>query len=115
MDTADIWYAALGILADLRPLAYWEMSNGASFWWILTDRSQLLADRFAEQPFTYSEIVSILVILEGTFGQSRVSCDWPSIKNGLLAIPGLGVVEVRDAQMAEVAVPNRALRLTVPV
>src|SRR6185503_11488041 len=77
MTTPEVWYVTLSILADFSPMAYWEMSNGAVFWWRLRSQSQLLPDRFAEQPFSYAEIVSVCVVNEVRFRQEVLSCDWP--------------------------------------
>ena len=88
---SEVWHAALSIIADFSPMTYWRMSNGAAFWWTLTSRAQLLDDRFAEQPFSYAEIVSLCVVSEVRFRQEVLSCDWPALRRSLLSVPGLRV------------------------
>lgn len=114
MPTAsDVWYAALRIIADFSPMTYWRMSNDAEFWWTLTSRAQLLGDRFAEEPFTYADIVLVWVISEVRFRQEVFSCDWPALHRGLLSVKGLLVEETRDFRIPPVSPPNHALRLSV--
>ena len=52
MTVPEVWHIALSIIADFSPMTYWEMSNGARYWWTLTSRHQLGDDRFTEQPFS---------------------------------------------------------------
>lgn len=98
MDTDEdrtnrTWRAALGVIADHEPYAYWRMANGAEFGWIV-GRSELLADRFAAQPFAYSEIVSVTVYSEARAAGGTIACDWASLTDALSAVPGLDVVPV---------------------
>jgi hypothetical protein len=113
MNSSQIWHAALSIVADFSPMAYWRMSNGAEFWWILGNREQLLRDRFSEQPFDYSEIVSISVYCEVRLGKVSFSCDWPALLDALLVVHGLRVEELRDVKIPAASVPNHVLRLSV--
>ncbi len=113
MTQSEVWHAALSIIADYSPMAYWWMSNGAVFGWILTNRAQLLQDRFSEQPFEYTEIDSVCVFKEIRLGQEIVSCDWPALRNRLMEIPGLRVEELRDVIIPPASVPNQVLRLSV--
>jgi hypothetical protein len=113
MPVSGVWYAALSIVADFSPMAYWRMSNAAAFWWVLTSRTQLLDDRFSEQPFAYAEIVSVCVFSEVRFCQEVLSCDLPALRQGLLNIPGLRVDEMRDVNIPPAFPPNQALCLTV--
>jgi hypothetical protein len=88
------------------------MTNGAEFWWTLTNRTQLLDDRFAEEPFLYTEIVSVCVVSEVRFRQEVLSCDWLALRQGLLSVPGLHVEEMGDVKIPPASPPNQALRLT---
>src|SRR5690348_6665287 len=99
MTISKTWHAALSIIADFSPMTYWKMSNGAVFWWNLTNRDQLLEDRFSEQPFSYSEIVSVCVVSEVRFKQEVLSCDWPALRQSLLNVPGLSVEELQDVKI----------------
>ena len=88
MTVSEVWHAALSVIADFAPCSYWRMSNGAVFWWTLTSRDQLLDDRFAAQPFSYAEIVSVCVVGEVRFRDEVLSCDWPALRGRLLNIHG---------------------------
>src|SRR5437588_12616302 len=112
MTVPKVWHAALSIIGDFSPMTFWEMSNGARYWWTLTSRHQLGDDRFTEQPFSYSEIVSVCVVNEVRFREEVVSCDWPALHRSLLNIPGLHVQELRDVKIPPAAPPNKALHLT---
>lgn len=113
MNTSNVWYAALSVVADYSPMTYWEMSNGAVFWWTLSSRSQLMDDRFAEQPFDYSEIISITVFNEIRFRTEVLSCDWPSLIRCLWNVPGLQVEMLTDVNRPPATPPNQAIRLKV--
>ena len=108
---AEAWYEALGIVADHGPMAYWRMANGAAFWWT-PGRPQLGPDRFAEGPFGYEEIVSVLVFDAVRLGREVIACDWPSLRGQLLGVRGLRVEERRDVRCPPASPPNRALHLT---
>jgi hypothetical protein len=112
MTIPEIWRAALSVIADFSPMTYWEMSNGARFWWTLTSRNQLRDDCFAEQPFSYTEIVSVCVVSEVRFREGVLLCDWPALHQGLLKVPGLRVEEMCDIKIPPAAAPNKALHLT---
>jgi hypothetical protein len=87
------------------------MSNGAAFWWT-PGRSQLGPDRFAGEPFGYDEIVSVTVLDSVRVGREVICCDWPSLRNRLLAVRGLRVEELRDVHRPPATPPNQALHLT---
>jgi hypothetical protein len=112
MTVSEVWHTALSIIADFSPMTYWRMSNGAEFWWTLTNRTQLLDDRFTERPFSYTEIVSVCVVSEVRFRKEMLSCDWPALRQSLLTVPGLHVEEVGDVKIPPASPPNQALRLT---
>jgi hypothetical protein len=111
MTVPEVWHAALSIIADFSPMTYWEMSNGARYWWTLTSRNQLADDRFTEQPFSYSEIVSVCVVNEVRYREEVLSCDWPALCQGLLKVPGLRVEEMCDVKIPPAAPPNKALQM----
>ena len=104
----EAWYEALCIVADHGPMAHWQMSNGAAFWWT-PGQSQLGPDRFAEEPFGYDEIVSVTVFDSVQVGREVLACDWPSLRGRLL-----GVEELRDVRRPPASPPNQALHLTRP-
>ena len=112
MTASRVWHAALSILADFSPETFWEMSNGAVFWWTLTSRNQLGDDRFTEEPFDYAEIVSVFVVKEVRFGEEVLSCDWDAIQQSLLKVPALRIEEMHDFNIPPAAPPNQALHLT---
>jgi hypothetical protein len=114
MTSSEVWYAALSIIADYAPMTYWRMSHGAEFW-RPTSRAELLEDRFAEWPFSYTEIVSVCVVSEVRIRQEVLSCDWPALRRSLLNVPGLRVEELRDLTIPPASPPNEALRLTAAV
>jgi hypothetical protein len=87
-------------------MTYWEMSNGARYWWTLTSRDQLGDDRFTEQPFSYTEIVSVCVVSEVRFREEVISCDWPALHQGLLKVAGLRVEEMCDFTIPPAKPPN---------
>ena len=105
------WREALGIVADYAPMAYWQLSNGATFWWT-PGRPQLGPDRFAEEPFRYDEIVSVTVFDSVRMSREVVACDWPSLRGLLLGVRGLRVEELRDVRRPPASPPNQALHLT---
>src|SRR4051812_46013548 len=111
MSPSEAWLPALLILADYSPPAYWRMSNGAEFWCI-PDRSQLLGKRFAREPFTHSEILSICVFNHIQIGRQSWSCDWEAVRHSLLAIPSLLVAELNDVPLPPAFLADRAIRLT---
>jgi hypothetical protein len=113
VNQSEIWHQALCILADFSAIAYWRMTDGAEFWWTLTDRSQLRNSRFADEPFSYSEIVCIQVFDEVRTQQEVLSCDLPKIKERLLCISGLRVTTLRDLCILPATSPNMVLELTV--
>ncbi|HEY7154670.1 MAG TPA: hypothetical protein VH575_11980 [Gemmataceae bacterium] len=113
MTVSHVWYAALSIIADFSPMTYWQMSNGAEFWWTLSSRNQLCDERFVEEPFSYAEIVSVCVVSDVRFGEEVLSCDWLALRQSLLNVPGLRVQEMRDVKIPPASPPNQALRLTV--
>ena len=112
MNVSEVWHAALSIIADFSPMTYWRMSNGAGFWWTLTSQDQLLPDHFAEQPFSYTEIVSVCLFSEVRFRDEVLSCAWPALCQSLLRIPGLRVEELRDVRLPPASPPNQVLHLT---
>jgi hypothetical protein len=110
---SEIWYAALCLLADFSPPTYWRMSNGAEFWWTLRDRSQLLEASFVDEPFAFSEIVSIRVFDKIRANQEVLSCNWAVLKERLVNIPGLRVVTLNDICIPPASRPNMVLELRV--
>jgi hypothetical protein len=112
MTVSEVWYATLSIIADFSPVTYWRMSNGAAFWWTLTSRAQLGEDRFTDQPFSYTEIVSVCIVSEVRFRQEVLSCDWPALRQSLLSVPGLRAEEMCDMKIPPASPPNQALHLT---
>jgi hypothetical protein len=112
MTVPEVWHAALSIIADFSPMTHWEMSNGARFWWTLTNRSQLGGERFSEQPFSYLEIVSVCVVSEVRLRNEVLSCDLSTLHEGLLKVPGLRVEVMRDVKIPPAAPPNKVLHLT---
>jgi hypothetical protein len=112
-SVADAWYEALCVIADHRPAAFWQLSDGAAFWW-MPDRSRLGPDRFTAEPFTYAEVVSITLFDAVRMGHEVFACDWPSLRSRLLGLRGLRVEELRDVRLPPATPPNRAMRLTRP-
>ena len=115
MTASDVWFRALSIIADHSPMTYWRMSNGAEFWWTLTNREQLLPDRFVEEPFSYAEIVEICVFNEVKVRQEVFSTNWASLLEALAQVPGLRVKELKDVKMLPAAPPNKVLCLSADV
>jgi hypothetical protein len=113
MHAANAWHAALCVLADYSPMTYWRMANGAEFWWSISDRSELLSDRFAGEPFHYSEIVSAIVFREVRLGDEVLACDWEAVYRELSAVGGLRVEAVSGLFIPPASPPNEALRLSV--
>ena len=99
------WLEALTIIAGLRVPAFWCMSNGATFWWML-DQSQLGADRFLSEPFTYSEITSITIFNRANLNGWTPECDLEQLRPVLLSIKGLAVDSLCDLEWTDR--PNRA-------
>ncbi len=92
------WYAALAVIVDYQPMAYWRMTNGAAFVWTPSGRHELLADRFDEQPFRYAEIESLTVYREARAGREVWGCDWLRLCEALACVRGIRLsplVEVR--------------------
>jgi hypothetical protein len=112
MTPTDIWRAALSVIADYSPMTYWQMSNGASFWWTLSSRDQLGNERFTDQPFSYAEIVFVCVVNEVRFRNEVISCDWPGLHRDLQNVPGLVLKSIQDFRIAPASPPNQALHLT---
>ena len=83
------WYAALAVIVDYRPMVVWRMTNGAAFGWTPSGRHELLANRFAEQPFRYAEIESLKVYREARAGHEVWSCDWPGLCDALACVRGI--------------------------
>ena len=98
------WYDTLCVIADGALPAYWRMSNGAGFWWA-PEPADLLADRFARQPFVYQEIASITVFAVVQFGQETFACDLPSLRRRLGGVPGLVITEMVDVVCPPVRPP----------
>ena len=111
MNFTRVWTEALGILADHAPMSYWRMANGSEFWWTLTGREQLLADRFADEPFRFSEIESVTVFREVRIGEEVLACDWPALRAALDEVPGLQVTRLSDVILPPATPPNQAVRL----
>jgi hypothetical protein len=111
VNETRIWFETLGILADQSPMCYWRMSNGAVFWWSLISRSQLLADRFAIEPFRFSEIESITVFREVRFGDERMGCDWIGLRADLDRVTGLQMIEFINLVLPPATPPNQAIQL----
>src|SRR5262249_52805632 len=111
VDATRVWSEALGILADHAPMSYWRMANGAGFWWTLTGREQLLADRFADEPFGFSQIESVTAFREVRYWGEVMSCDWPSLREALAGVEGLEVTELTDVELPPATPPNQAVRL----
>lgn len=112
MTVPEVWHPALSIIADFSPMTYWEMSNGAQYWWTLTSRNQLGDDRFTEHPFSYAEIVSVWVVSEVRFREEVLTSDWPALHQRLLKVAGLRVEEMCDFTIPPAKPPNKALHLT---
>jgi hypothetical protein len=115
MTVSQVWHTALSIIADFSPMTYWQMSNGAAFWWTLTNRAQLRDERFAEEPFFFAEIVSVYLVSEVHLHEELLTCDWPALRQSLLNVPGLRVQEMRDFKVPPASPPNKALHLTAAV
>lgn len=109
----DPWYEALCVIAERRPAAYWRMANGAEFWWI-PDRSQLGADRFRTEPFTYSEISSVMVFDHVLMGPNGCSCDWDAVYRELATSATLHIEHLQDVTFQAVVPPNNAIQLSLP-
>ncbi len=107
----NAWLETLCVLADDALPAYWLIANGSEFWWT-PERSQLGADRFINEPFAYSEIVSITVFDSVPFKSNVWTCDFESLREKLSRIDGLRVEESCDLNIPPAAPPNRALHLT---
>ncbi len=110
MDSA--WYSALSVLADSSALVYWRMANGVSFWWKLTDRSQLQNDRVRDQPILFSEIASVTIYREARAGREIFHFDWPTMKELLERIAGLRVNLLAGVRPWPSCPPTDALELT---
>jgi len=110
---ASVWHEALCILAEYSPPAYWEMANGASFWWNLQP-GELGADRFTTTPFDYDEIVSIRVFNVIGVGNWAVTCDWVPLRSRLLGVGGVRIAEYHDIKYGPAMPPNQMLHLTRP-
>jgi hypothetical protein len=84
----EAWYDALCAIADHSPMAYWQMSNGAEFWW-MPGRSQLGPDRFTREPFSYAEIVSVTVFDTVPIKPGGWACDFEALRARLTGVTGL--------------------------
>jgi hypothetical protein len=105
------WYPALAVIADHRPVAFWRMANGAVFWWTPSGRHELLADRFAEEPFLYAEIESVTVYREVRAGREVLGCDWPAVCEELAGVLGVRVRSLEGVRAFPSSPPTEALVL----
>ena len=105
------WYSALLVIARLRPMAYWRMTYGAEFWWS-PGEGELLADRFATQPFGYSDIERVTVYHECQFGKEVFGCDWAAVKCGLTSAEGIRIVPLEGVRPWPSSPPTEALELS---
>ena len=105
------WSAALGVIVDYQPMTYWRMTNGAEFWWTLSGRHELLADRFAEQPFRYAEIESLTVYREARAGREVWACDWLGLCEALACIRGIRLAPLAGVRPWPSSPPTDALVL----
>ena len=111
MHAIRVWSETLGILADYSPMSCWHMTSGARFWWTLTGRSQLLADRFADEHCRFSEIESVTAFREIRFKDEVLACDWSALREALAGVRGLEVTELTDLEMPPATPPNQAVPL----
>ena len=105
------WYLSLCVLADHQILAHWRMTNGAAFWWTLTDRSQLHPNGFRDEPFLFSEIVTVTIYREARVGREAFSFEWAKMKELLESIPGMRVTRLAGVQPWPSSPPTDALEL----
>src|SRR4051794_4329 len=108
---AEVWHRALLVIARQRPMAYWRMKYGAAFWWS-PDEAELLPDRFATQPFGYSEIERVTIYRECRAGNDVFGCDWSAVKAGLASSPGVRVVLLEGVRPWPSSPPTEALELS---
>ncbi len=100
-----MWRAALLVLTEYEPLAFWWMANGAVFWWTPA-RSELLHDRFATEQFLFSEIEKIQIKRHERIGKEDIFNDLPTLEQKLRPISGLKVDYSDDTFVLTTILPD---------
>ncbi len=105
------WYLSLCVLADHQVLAHWRMTSGAAFWWTLTDRSQLQPNGFRDEPFLFSDIVTVTIYRDARVDREAFNFEWAKVNEVLQSIPGMRVTRLAGVRPWPSNPPTDALEL----